>query len=99
MDFLGLKVSTDDVEKDLKILAELFGKCNAAIENGKKLQESLAEGWQGDSGNAMQEIMKEWIKDQGETSAMLNEAIVQINAYLNALREKDSQLANEINSF
>lgn len=99
MDFLKIKVSTDDVQRDLKVLSELYSKCKDAETKGKRLRESLADGWQGDSGQAMQGVMDQWISDQEKTSAMLEEAIMQINGYLKALMERDMQLAEEINRF
>lgn len=91
-----VKVNVDEAIAILNKLEAEVETYRNHQKTAQKLAETIAEGWQGESGDAVQEMLTQWQKNQGATADKIAQNIQVLRNRLDDLVNADADLGGRI---
>ena len=91
-----LKADVDAARATLEEILKLSVTLEELREEGRKLQEMTAQAWQGDSGDEMAALIREWMNEQKSIADSVEGYYKTGTQRLNQLVEADAALAHYI---
>ena len=96
IDYRKLAVHVDDAQEALRELAALTADIKALNNRAEACRAAFGAGWQGTSGDVMQEKLREWSGEQTSIARNLETTHGQLKNFLNTLVNRDQELARMI---
>ena len=96
IDYKKLAVHVDDAQEALRELAALTAEIKALNNRAEACRAAFGAGWQGSSGELMQDKLREWSGEQTSIARNLENTHGQLRNFLNTLVNRDQELARMI---